>query len=71
MENIESQFVRLIIIENLWVKVLLYKGHKGYFELVLLKDLGEFSIFKAVIESHGLMVHSGKKIAIVVNVKKK
>lgn len=51
-------------------EILLCKGHKGYFELVFLKDLGEFSIFEGAIKFHGLMVHSGKKIVKVASVKK-
>lgn len=70
LENIELQLVRLITIEILKVRVLLCKGHKGYFELVLLKGLGEFNISEAAIGFHGSMGHSGKKIAIVTSEKK-
>jgi hypothetical protein len=52
------------------VIILLCKGHKGYFELTLLKDLGDFSIFEATVEFPGSMVHSRKKTTIVVNVEK-
>jgi hypothetical protein len=46
------------------------KGQHGSFELALLKDLGEFSIFEATIKFHGSMVHSRKKTTIVASVKK-
>jgi hypothetical protein len=52
------------------VRVISCKGHKGYFELVLLKDLGELSISEATVEFHGLMVHLGNKTIIIVSVKK-
>jgi hypothetical protein len=70
LECIESQLIQLITIEILRVKILLRKGHKGYFELILLKDLGEFSISEVTIKFHGSMVHSRKKTTIIVNVKK-
>jgi hypothetical protein len=53
------------------LKVLLCKGHKGYFEPALLKDLGEFGIFEVAGKFHGLMAHLGRRIAIVANAKKR
>jgi hypothetical protein len=52
------------------VRVLLHKGHKGYFELTLLKDPREFNIFEAAIEFHALMIQSIKKTTIIASVKK-
>jgi hypothetical protein len=53
------------------LRILLCKGHKGYFEPALSKDLGEFWIFEVAGKFHGLMAHLGRKITIIASAQKK
>jgi len=44
---------------------------QGYFELTLLKDLGEFGILEVAGEFHGSTTHLGRRITIVASAKKR